>query len=163
MIGVRHEVSDTGVPQGSPLSPLLGNIMLDELDKELEGRGHPFVRYADDGLIFCRSAHAAARVQTSITCCIETCLYLRMNNEKTRNGEVRGMKFLGYSFYYSKGACRLYVTGNKKDALSSISPQGISQRRQTVSGGVKVIRKATEKRGHFMSTSSKLCANCLYL
>jgi group II intron reverse transcriptase/maturase len=117
MIGSRHEVSETGVPQGSPLSPLLGNIMLDELDKELERRGHPFVRYADDGLIFCRSARAAARVQTSITRFIETRLYLRVNGEKTRNGEVRGMKFLGYSFYYSKGSCRLCVHSKSSDKM----------------------------------------------
>ena len=99
MIGMCHEVSETGVPQGSPLSPLLGNIMLDELDKELERRGHPFVRYADDGLIFCRSARAAERVQLSITRFIEARLYLRVNREKIRNGLVFGMKFLGYSFY----------------------------------------------------------------
>ena len=117
MIGARHEVSDTGVPQGSPLSPLLGNIMLDELDKELEHRGHPFVRYADDGLIFCRSARAAVRVQSSITRFIETRLYLRVNGEKTRSGEVRGMKFLGYSFYYSKGACRLRVHPKSSDKM----------------------------------------------
>ena len=117
MIGSRHEVSDTGVPQGSPLSPLLGNIMLDELDKELEVRGHPFVRYADDGLILCRSARATARVQTSITRFIETRLYLRVNKEKTRNGEVMGMKFLGYSFYYRKGECRLCVHPKSSDKM----------------------------------------------
>ena len=117
MIGSRHEVSDTGVPQGSPLSPLLGNIMLDELDKELERRGHPFVRYADDGLIFSRSSRAAARVQTSITRFIEARLYLRVNKEKTRSGAVRGMKFLGYSFYYSKGVCRLCVHPKSSDKM----------------------------------------------
>ena len=109
MTGVRYEVSETGVPQGSPLSPLSGNIMPDELDRELERRGHPFVHYADDGLIFCRSARAAVRVQESITRFIETRLYLRVNKEKTRSGEVRGMKFLGYPFYYSKGVCHLCV------------------------------------------------------
>jgi group II intron reverse transcriptase/maturase len=119
MIGQRHEVSETGVPQGSPLSPLLGNIMLDELDKELEGRGHPFVRYADDGLIFCRSARAAERVQSSITRFIEKYLYLRVNREKTRSGAVRGMKFLGYSFYYRKGECRLCVHPKSSDKMQS--------------------------------------------
>jgi group II intron reverse transcriptase/maturase len=117
MVGCRHEISDTGVPQGSPLSPLLGNIMLDELDKELERRGHPFVRYADDGLIFCRSARAAARVQSSITRFIEDRLYLRVNREKTQSGEVRGMKFLGYSFYYRKGECRLCVHSKSSDKM----------------------------------------------
>ena len=117
LIGLRHEVSDTGVPQGSPLSPLLGNIMLDELDNELERRGHPFVRYADDGLIFCRSARAAARVQTSITRFIEERLYLRVNREKTRNGLVFGMKFLGYSFYTRQGVCRLCVHSKSSDKI----------------------------------------------
>jgi hypothetical protein len=83
--------------------------MLDELDRELEKRGHPFVRYADDGLIFCRSARAAERVQESITRFIESRLYLRVNREKTHTGKVMGMKFLGYSFYSSKGECRLNI------------------------------------------------------
>ena len=109
MVGTHVEVSDTGVPQGSPLSPLLGNIMLDELDRELERRGHPFVRYADDGLIFCRSERAAERTKTSITQFIESRLYLRVNQEKTHSGTVKDMKFLGYSFYNYKGEYRLYV------------------------------------------------------
>jgi group II intron reverse transcriptase/maturase len=117
MIGVRHEISDTGVPQGSPLSPLLGNIMLDELDRELERRGHPFVRYADDGLIFSRRARASARVQSSITRFIEARLYLRVNREKTRNGLVFGMKFLGYSFYTRQGECRLSVHSKSSDKM----------------------------------------------
>jgi group II intron reverse transcriptase/maturase len=108
-IGGCLELSETGVPQGSPLSPLLGNIMLDELDKELERRGHPFVRYADDGLIFCRSARAAERTKDSITRFIEQRLYLRVNQEKTQSGRVYGMKFLGYSFYSNKGICRLRI------------------------------------------------------
>jgi group II intron reverse transcriptase/maturase len=119
MVGSQHEISDTGVPQGSPLSPLLGNIMLDELDRELERRGHPFVRYADDGLIFCRSARASARVQSSITRFIEERLYLRVNREKTQSGEVRGMKFLGYSFYYRNGECRLCVHSKSSDKMKA--------------------------------------------
>lgn len=59
--------SEEGTPQGGPLSPLLSNIMLHELDKELERRGHPFVRYADDALIFCKSKRAANRVRKSIS------------------------------------------------------------------------------------------------
>jgi group II intron reverse transcriptase/maturase len=109
MVGGLHETNEAGVPQGSPLSPLLGNLMLNELDLELERRGHPFVRYADDGLIFCRSARAAERTQASITRFIESRLYLRVNREKTKSGRVVGMKFLGYSFYWCKGGCRLNV------------------------------------------------------
>ena len=59
--------TEEGTPQGGPLSPLLSNIVLDELDKELEKRGHRFVRYADDFRVFCRSQRAAERVMTSIT------------------------------------------------------------------------------------------------
>ena len=120
MTGNTHEDSQMGVPQGSPLSPLLGNIMLDELDKELERRGHPFVRYADDGLIFCRSLRAAERIMGSVTRFIETRLYLRVNKEKTSFGKVFGMKFLGYSFYNAKGEeCRLFVHPKSMDKMKS--------------------------------------------
>lgn len=105
----RFEVSHAGVPQGGPLSPLLSNIMLNELDKELEHRGHPFVRYADDCMIFCKSTRAAIRTKESIVRYIEKSLYLRVNKEKTIVGYVSGMKFLGYSFYMRKGECRLSV------------------------------------------------------
>lgn len=95
--------------QGVPLSPLLSNIMLNELDKELEHRGHPFVRYADDCMIFCKSKRAAERTKKSIIEFIESKLYLRVNLDKTTVGYVYGKKFLGYSFYVSKGVCRLSV------------------------------------------------------
>ncbi|MDR2138698.1 MAG: group II intron reverse transcriptase/maturase [Tannerella sp.] len=108
-IGERYESSSAGVPQGSPLSPLLSNIMLNELDKELERRGHRFVRYADDCLILCRSKRSAERTMVSIIRFIEEKLYLRVNKEKTKTGYVRGMKFLGYSFYVKSGKCRLPV------------------------------------------------------
>jgi hypothetical protein len=83
--------------------------MLNELDKELESRGHPFVRYADDCMIFCKSNRAAERTKASIIRFIEEVLYLRVNREKTKVGYVRGMKFLGYSFYMKSGECRLTV------------------------------------------------------
>jgi len=119
MIGVRHEESREGVLQGSPFSPLLGNIMLDELDKELEHRGHPFVRYADDGLIFSRSLRAADRIKDSITRFIEKRLYLRVNKEKTIFGKVFGMKFLGYSFYNRDGECLLCVHPKSSEKMKS--------------------------------------------
>jgi group II intron reverse transcriptase/maturase len=119
MIGVRHEESREGVPQGSPLSPLLGNIILDEMDKELERRGHPFVRYADDSLIFSRSLRAAERVKDSITRFIEKRLYLRVNKEKTSFGKVFGMKFLGYSFYDCDGECRLCVHPKSSEKMKT--------------------------------------------
>lgn len=103
----RYEPSEEGTPQGGPLSPLLANIMLNELDKELERRGHPFVRYADDGLIFCRSKRAAERVKTSITKFIEVRLKLKVNREKTEVAYIGRLKFLGYGFYVRNGKCRL--------------------------------------------------------
>jgi len=92
-----------GVPQGGPLSPLLSNIMLDVLDKELESRGQRFVRYADDCNIYVRSKRAAQRVMTSIKHFIENKLKLVVNEEKSSVCKPRKLKFLGYSFYYVKG------------------------------------------------------------
>lgn len=109
LTGNKFEESSRGVPQGGPLSPLLSNIMLNELDKELEHRGHPFVRYADDCMIFCKSKRSAIRAMNHIVRFIEETLFLRVNREKTKAGYVRGMKFLGYSFHNSKGVFRLSV------------------------------------------------------
>ena len=111
------ETSEEGTPQGGPLSPLLSNIMLNELDKELERRGHPFVRYADDSMIFCKSKRAARRVKESITRFIEGNLYLKVNKEKTVVSYVRGVKYLGYSFYVMKGKCRLTVHPKSKSKM----------------------------------------------
>lgn len=107
MKGGKYEPSEEGTPQGGPLSPLLANIMLNELDKELERRGHPFVRYADDGLIFCRSKRAAERVREGITMFIEARLKLKVNHEKTEVSYIGRLKFLGYGFYVRNGKCRL--------------------------------------------------------
>ncbi len=108
------EASEEGPPQGGPLSPLLSNIMLNELDKELERRGLPFVRYADDSMIFCKSKRAARRVKESITRFIENTLYPKANKEKTVVSYVRGVKYLGYSFYVMKGKCQLTVHPKSK-------------------------------------------------
>jgi RNA-directed DNA polymerase len=105
----RYEPSEQGVPQGGPLSPLLSNIMLNELDKELEGRGHKFVRYADDMVILCKSRRSAHRTLESITCFIENKLFLRVNKEKSKVCHIGEVKFLGYSFYKHKGEGRLRV------------------------------------------------------
>ena len=98
MVGHKYEDTTEGVPQGGPLSPILSNIMLTELDRELERRGLPFVRYADDCVIFCKSPRAAERVCESIAKFIERKLFLKVNREKTHVGSVHGQKFLGYSF-----------------------------------------------------------------
>jgi group II intron reverse transcriptase/maturase len=103
------EKTDVGMPQGGPLSPLLSNIMLNELDKELKRRGHVFVRYADDSMIFCKSRKSAERTLESITWFIERKLFLKVNREKTKVAHVSKVKYLGYSFYRYKGKCRLRV------------------------------------------------------
>ena len=99
MVRNRYEDTEEGVPQGGPLSPVLSNILLNELDKELERRGHPFVRYADDCLIMVKSQRATERVRDSISAFIEKKLFLKVNKEKTIVGALTGKKFLGYSFY----------------------------------------------------------------
>ena len=113
------EASEEGTPQGGPLSPLLSNIMLNELDKELERRGLPFVRYADDSMIFCKSKRAALRVKESITRFIEGRLYLKVNKEKTVVSYVQGVKYLGYSFYVMKGKCKLTVHPKAKAKMKT--------------------------------------------
>ncbi len=86
-----------GTPQGSPLSPLLSNIVLDELDRELEKRGHKFVRYADDCNIFVRSQAAGERVMQSVSNFIENKLKLIVNKDKSKVCDVNQTKFLGYT------------------------------------------------------------------
>ena len=77
------ERTEVGMPQGGPLSPLLSNVMLNELDKELERRGHRFVRYADDCMIFCKSRKSAERTLENIIPFIEGKLFLKVNRKKT--------------------------------------------------------------------------------
>lgn len=108
---IKHSFEETeiGVPQGGPLSPILSNIMLNELDKELEIRGHRFVRYADDLLIFCRSRRSANRTFESILPLIEKKLFLKVNREKTVVDYVGKVKFLGFAFYRAKGKARVRI------------------------------------------------------
>lgn len=105
----KFEEIEAGVPQGGPLSPLLSNIMLNELDKELERRKHPFVRYADDLMIFCKSKRSAKRTLKNILPFIEKKLFLKVNQEKTVVDNVRRVKFLGFTFYKYKGKARVRV------------------------------------------------------
>ena len=98
-----------GVPQGGPLSPLCGNVMLNELDKELERRGHKFVRYADDCIILCKSRKSAERTMKHIIPFITEKLYLKINLEKTTVSHISKVKYLGYGFYRYKGKCRMRV------------------------------------------------------
>lgn len=105
----KYEETTEGVPQGGPLSPVLSNILLNELDKELERRGHKYVRYADDMVIFCRSLRSAERTMQNIIPFIEGKLFLKVNRDKSQVAHVRGIKFLGYSFYIAKGEGRLRI------------------------------------------------------
>lgn len=95
--------SKQGVPQGGPLSPLLSNIILDKLDKELERRGHRFVRYADDISIYVKSKRAGERVMESISTYIEKELKLKVNLEKSSVTRPWLSKLLGFTFYHRKG------------------------------------------------------------
>jgi RNA-directed DNA polymerase len=98
--------TDEGTPQGGPLSPLLSNIVLDDLDKELERRGHRFVRYADDCNIYVGSERAGQRVMESISSFLVKKLKLRVNGEKSAVAKVGERGFLGFSFLNRKGPKR---------------------------------------------------------
>jgi group II intron reverse transcriptase/maturase len=122
-----------GTPQGGPLSPLLSNIMLHELDAELERRGHAFVRYADDCSIFLKSKEAAQRVLLSITRFIEEKLHLEVNRDKTNICRPSKFVLLGHSFVpsYKKGA-----KGKYRLCIAKKSWQRLKEK-------IKVITKKT--------------------
>ena len=102
MINGVVSITDEGTPQGGPLSPLLSNIVLDELDKELETRGHRFVRYADDCNIYAKSKRAGERTMASIQRFIEGKLRLKVNEKKSAIDRPWRRKFLGFSFTSSR-------------------------------------------------------------
>jgi len=106
--GVVKETEE-GTPQGGNLSPLLSNVMLHELDRELEKRGLKYCRYADDCNIYVRSKKAAERVKASITKFIEQKLKLKVNEEKSAVDKPTRINFLGFSFYYKKGGVGIRV------------------------------------------------------
>ena len=102
MINGKYEETTKGTPQGGNLSPLLSNIILNELDKELEARGLNFVRYADDCIITVRSKASANRVMASVTKWIETKLRLKVNATKSKVTNPIELKYLGYGFWKDK-------------------------------------------------------------
>jgi RNA-directed DNA polymerase len=99
--------SDEGTPQGGPLSPLLANILLDDLDKELEKRGHRFVRYADDCNVYVKSERAGQRTLESVTSFIEKRLKLKVNREKTAVARPKDRQFLGFRLFRDRGRVRV--------------------------------------------------------
>ena len=102
MVNGKYEETKLGTPQGGNLSPLLSNVMLNELDKELERRGLNYARYADDCVILVRSEASAKRVMYSITEWIEKRLGLKVNATKTHVSRPSKVKYLGYSFFKDK-------------------------------------------------------------
>jgi group II intron reverse transcriptase/maturase len=98
-----------GAPQGGPLSPLLANIILDDLDKELERRGHKFVRYADDSNIYLKSKRAGQRVMESITTFLKVKLRLKVNLQKSAVGITDKRKFLGFNLYHYHERIRIRI------------------------------------------------------
>lgn len=113
-VRVRTEV---GTPQGGPLSPLLANVMLDDLDKELEKRGHKFVRYADDCNIYVRSERAGQRVMKSLTKFLEKRLKLKVNKKKSGVDKPQKRKMLGFSFWRPGGETRLRLAPETVERL----------------------------------------------
>ena len=110
MDGGLVTASEEGTPQGSPLSPLLSNVMPDDLDRELDRRGHRFVRYADDGRIYVSSERAGQRVMQSITQYIERRLKLRVNRQKSAVAPAVERPLLGFRFFRDKaGKVRVTV------------------------------------------------------
>jgi RNA-directed DNA polymerase len=136
----RHE----GTPQGGPLSPLLANLLLDEVDKELERRGHTFVRYADDCNVYVRSKRAGERVLAALRQKYSK-LRLRVNEEKSTVARVWNRKFLGYSFWVAKG----------KVVKLRVAPKALEEMKQRVRqitrrNGGRSLEQVTSELGAYL-------------
>lgn len=128
-----------GAPQGGPLSPLLSNIVLDELDKELEKRGHRFVRYADDFHIYVKSKRAGERVMTAITTFIEKKLRLRVNREKSAVDRPWKRKLLGFSFTNNKKQPKIRLAKQSIKRFKSRVRQ-LTSRKERISMEIRIAR-----------------------
>ena len=158
MINGIVQPTKIGTPQGGNLSPLLSNIMLNELDKELEKRGLRFVRYADDCLIMVRSEKAANHVMESVTRYIENKLGLIVNAEKSKVARPRDIKYLGFGFYNKKGEWKpkphlksvQKFKSKLKDITSRSNAVSISEKiiklNQVIRGWINYFRIADMKR-----------------
>lgn len=152
------EKTEKGTPQGGNISPILSNIMLNELDKELESRGLQFVRYADDCIIFTKSRKAAERVMENITKFIEKKLRLKVNRKKSKVDRPWRIKYLGFSFYQSKGKVEIRIHPKSiekfKDKIREITSRSNAMSmetrflklRQVIRGWVNYFKIANMKR-----------------
>ena len=141
MVMERHE----GTPQGGPLSPLLANVLLDEVDQELERRGHAFCRYADDCNVYVRSKRAGEDVMRTLRR-LYAKLRLRVNEAKSAVAQPWGRKFLGYSFWVAKG-------GEVKRGVAPQALEALKERVRSItrrSGGRSMGSVVTELRGYLI-------------
>ena len=130
--------------QGGPLSPLLANIYLDELDKELEKRGHRFARYADDLVILCKSKRSAQRTLKSVTRFIEGRMKLKVSETKTTVSHItRGVKFLGHGFYKTKDGYFPTVHPKSKERLKNALREILSRNRKQ---SIPVVKEMLNKK-----------------
>ena len=141
MIDDEYEDTIVGTPQGGNISPLMANIMLNELDKELEARGLDFVRYADDLIIMVGSRQAADRVMKSVTRFIEENLGLKVNAEKSKVDKPKGIKYLGFGFYFDSFA-KVYKAKPHPKAVAKFKAQmkKLTGRSWGVSNSYKVFK-----------------------
>lgn len=141
MIDDEYEDTIVGTPQGGNISPLMANIMLNKLDKELEARGLDFVRYADDLIIMVGSRQAADRVMKSVTRFIEEKLGLKVNAEKSKVDKPKGIKYLGFGFYFDSFA-KVYKAKPHPKAVAKFKAQmkKLTGRSWGVSNSYKVFK-----------------------
>lgn len=150
VVDEQYKESIIGTPQGGNLSPLLSNIMLNELDKELEHRGLNFVRYADDCLILVGSEKAANRVIGRVSKFIEEKLQLKVNMTKSKVSRPEGIKFLGFGFYWSSTQYQ-YKAAPHKVSVQRLREKlkAITSRRWSVSMDVRLFKLKQLMRGWF--------------
>lgn len=134
-----------GTPQGGPLSPLLANVLLDEVDQELERGGHAFVRYADDCNVYVRSRRAGERVMRRLEGCYGK-LKLRINAAKSAVADIKGRKFLGYTFWFAPGGVVKRAVARKPLSEMKARVRQITAR----NGGRSIEQVATELRGYLV-------------
>jgi len=147
MVDGVKQATEEGTPQGSPLSPLLSNIMLDDMDRELERRGHRFVRYADDARIFVSSERAAERVLDGVSDFVERRLKLKVNREKSKVTDASHMTLLGFGFYFwCGGTVRIKVARGSITRLK-VRLRELTRRNWGVSMQRRIERTSTFIRG----------------